>query len=136
VCDQTERDRNDQPGQIDVTDVTPGTYTLSIIPPEGFATSPPAPIELTAGQPESVEIVLLPATPQSGTLRITAEDASGNSLPGGCYAVEIPSGGQSFGPFCDDDGDGVVDVPSVTPGPLTVVESTAPANTPAANPDR
>jgi uncharacterized surface anchored protein len=136
ICDQTERDRNDQAGQIDITDLSPGVYTLSVIPPEGFEAAPPAPLELTAGQPESVEIVLFPATPRQGDLQITAEDAAGNRLPGACYTVEIPSGGQSFGPFCDDDGDGVVDVTGVTPGQLTVVEATPPTDTPAADPDR
>ena len=136
VCDQTERDANDQPGQIDVADLTPGTYTLNVIPPEGFEAPPPAPIELTPDQPESVEIVLFAATPQNGDLQITAEDANGNLLPGACYTLEIPSGGQTFGPFCDDDGDGVVDVPDVTPGPLTAVEATPPTDTTAADPAR
>ena len=53
-----------------------------------------------------------------------------------CYTVEIPPGGQAFGPFCDEDGDGEVTVQGVTPGPIAVVESTPPADTEPADPAR
>ena len=53
-----------------------------------------------------------------------------------CYTVEIPPGGQAFGPFCDEDGDGEVTVQGVTPGPIAVVESPPPADTEPADPAR
>ena len=53
-----------------------------------------------------------------------------------CYTVEIPPGGQAFGPFCDEDGDGKVTVQGVTPGPIAVVESSPPADTEPAEPAR
>ena len=60
----TERDANDQPGQIDVADLTPGTYTLNVIPPEGFEAPLAAPIELMPDQPESCgDRRLLPPRP-------------------------------------------------------------------------
>ena len=53
-----------------------------------------------------------------------------------CYTVEIPPGGQAFGPFCDEDGDGEVTVQGVTPGPIAVVESSPPPDTEPAEPAR
>ena len=77
-------------------------------------------------------------TPENGSLAIVAEELEdgANRLPEACYIVEIPPGGQSFGPFCDEDGDGEVTVQGVTPGPVAVVESTPPPDTEPAQPAR
>lgn len=137
VCDQTEQDENAEPGQLEIA-VTPGDYTLDVIPPDGFETPDPTQIQVQAGQPARVEIVLSATSPlpANGNLRIRAEDSDGNLLPFACYAVEIPPGGQGFGPFCDDDGNGEVEIQGVTPGPIAVVEATPPIDTATAEQPR
>jgi uncharacterized surface anchored protein len=134
VCDQTDQDESDVQGRIEIAAVAPGSYTLTIQPPEGFAAPAPTTIDVAAGQPTPVDIALTAGEAQqaNGNLVIHAEDASGNPLPAACYTIEIPPGGQGFGPFCDEDGNGEVDVQGVSPGPISVIESTPPTDTAAA----
>ena len=75
-------------------------------------------------------------TPQAlGSLVVIAEDEHGRRLPGACFTLEIPPGGVTFGPFCDDDGDGAVVLLDVAAGPVAVIESTPPADSaPAVQP--
>ncbi|MDF3040172.1 MAG: LPXTG-motif cell wall anchor domain protein, partial [Thermomicrobiales bacterium] len=136
VCDDAERDASPQPGQIEIAALAPGAYFLSVTPPDGFDAPAPTAIELTAGQLTPFEIVLTPSAPGTGSIAIVAEDDTGDRLPAACYTLEIPPGGQTFGPFCDDDGDGVVTIQGITPGPLAVNQTTPPADTAAADPAR
>lgn len=140
VCDNSERDSNPEPGQIAIADLVPGSYTVAIIPPEGATAPQPAAVNVVAGQTAALEFVVsgsaqTPTPPATnGNLAIRAEDAAGNPLPSACYVIEIPPGGQGFGPFCDDDGNGAVDIQGITPGPIAVLESTPPQDSAAANP--
>jgi Ca2+-binding RTX toxin-like protein len=64
------------------------------------------------------------AAVDTGTLVIEAHDQDGNPIPGGCYNVLGKIG--SFGPFCDDGGDGQVVLVDVTPGFYEVWEESPP----------
>ena len=116
-------------------------------PLDGFQVPNPARVEIRAGEATTAEVVVpvaattpeaeQEATPENGSLLIVAEDDAGNALPNACYTVEIPPGGQGFGPFCDDDGDGQVAIEGISPGPIAVIEATAPAGSEnASEPDQ
>ena len=130
VCDQAEGDESDREGRIEVAGLAPGDYTLTVQPPAGFSTPAPTSIQVVPEQPTPVAVVLTAAEqqPANGTLSIRAEDVAGNLLPAACYTIEIPPGGQSFGPYCDEDGNGAVKLQGVSPGPIAVVEATPPTS--------
>jgi uncharacterized surface anchored protein len=140
VCDDTADDESGETGQIEIGGIAPGDYTLTVTPPEGFDAPAPSEIQVTAGPSAPIDIVLsaVESVPENGSLAIRAEELEegGGRLPDACYTIEIPPGGQAFGPFCDEDGDGEVTVQGVTPGPIAVMESTAPADTEPAEPAR
>ncbi|MEJ7762424.1 MAG: SpaA isopeptide-forming pilin-related protein, partial [Thermomicrobiales bacterium] len=60
-----------------------------------------------------------------GSLTIRAEDADGEPLPGAAYEVTNDAG--TFGPFLDEDGDGVVIITEVLSGENTIEQVTAPS---------
>ena len=136
VCDDAERDASPQPGQIEIAALAPGAYFLSATPPDGFDAPEPTTVEVAAGQLTPFEIVLTPSEPGTGSVAILAEDDAGARLPAACYTVEIPPGGQTFGPFCDDDGDGAVTIQGIAPGPLAINQTAPPTDMVAADPAR
>ena len=133
VCDDAADDERAEPGQIALS-LAAGDYTVTVTPPDGFDAPEPTTARVTAGDTTQVEVALSPSAPELGTLAIVAENDEGDPLPAACYTVELA--GQAFGPFCDDDGNGVVTVQGVTPGPLAVVETTPPTDTAPADPVR
>ncbi len=149
-------DRQDD-GQLNVPDLPAGKYTvIQTQTAEGF--TPADETSVVVPEDDTIELPLVNAhtktegqaqeeqqpkegeqtTPENGSLAIVAEELEdgANRLPEACYTVEIPPGGQAFGPFCDEDGDGEVTVQGVTPGPVAVVESTPPPDTEPADPAR
>ncbi|MFN8589922.1 MAG: SpaA isopeptide-forming pilin-related protein [Thermomicrobiales bacterium] len=138
ACDNTDADRSDESGRIELDGVAAGDATLTVQPPEGFAAPDPAPVRVVAGESVRADIALSSLqlqpteTPQTGLLSIFAEDDAGTRLTGGCYTLDIQN--QTFGPFCDDDNDGVVMIQGITPGPIVVTETTPPAGAQAADP--
>jgi hypothetical protein len=64
------------------------------------------------------------AAQESGALIIEARDQAGALIPGGCYTVSGDAG--LFGPFCDDDADGQIELVEVPPGEWTVWEDFGP----------
>lgn len=137
ICDNASGDPDGEPGRIVFRDVPPGSYTLEIDPGDGSEPPSPSTVEVAAGESTAAEVALSAAEqplPESGNLDIRSEDAAGSLLPGACYTIEIPPGGQGFGPFCDEDGNGTVSVQGISPGPIRVIESTPPAANPAADP--
>lgn len=143
ICDDDGADLSGEPGQIDLAAIPAGAYTLSVEPLDGFQTPNPARVEIRAGEAATVDVIVpvaattpeteQEATPENGRLLIVAEDDAGNTLPNACYTVEIPPGGQGFGPFCDDDGDGQVAIEGISPGPIAVIEATAPTGSQGAS---
>jgi hypothetical protein len=142
-------DRQDD-GQLNVPDLPAGKYTVvQTQTAAGF--TPAAETSVVVPEDDTIELPLVnrrgeteeqvqegqqpeggeQTTPENGSLAIVAEELGdgANRLPEACYTIEIPPGGQSFGPFCDEDGDGEVTVQGVTPGPVAVLESTSPPDT-------
>ncbi len=137
ACDNTNDDPDQEPGRIAFRDLPPGAYTVSVEPGDGSTAPAPTSVDVVAGQSAAVSVTLSAADeplPDTGNLDIRAEDADGNLLPSACYTVEIPPGGQGFGPFCDEDGNGTVSIQGVSPGPIRVIETTPPTDAPAADP--
>ncbi|MDQ2653740.1 MAG: SpaA isopeptide-forming pilin-related protein, partial [Chloroflexota bacterium] len=137
ACDNANEDPDAEPGRITFRDLPPGAYTLAVEPGAGSTAPEPISVDVVAGESAAVSVMLAAEEaplPESGNLDIRSEDAGGNLLPSACYTVEIPPGGQGFGPFCDEDGNGVVSIQGVSPGPIRVIESTPPTGAPAADP--
>ncbi|MFT4037731.1 MAG: SpaA isopeptide-forming pilin-related protein [Thermomicrobiales bacterium] len=138
ACDNDGEDADQQQGRVAFRDVPAGRYTLTVQPGDDSPAPAAQTIEVQAGESVAVEVGLTASDeaplPDTGNLDIRAEDADGNPLPSACYTVEIPPAGQGFGPFCDEDGNGTVSIQGVSPGPIRVIETTPPTNSPAADP--
>lgn len=136
ICDNATGDEDDEPGRILLAEIDPGPYTARFEAPSGVslaANEAEQPIEALAGETARIEIALAAAeTPEAedepGTLIILAEDANGDSLPGACYTVS--NGGETFGPFCDQNLNGDVVVTGVTAGEQEIAQTTAPEGAP------
>ncbi|MBA3416986.1 MAG: hypothetical protein H0U10_17330, partial [Chloroflexia bacterium] len=132
ICDNTRGDEDDETGRILLAEIDPGPYTARIEAPSGISLDPDdaeQPVEALAGETARIEVTLASEeTPEPedepGTLIILAEDANGDPLPGACYTVA--NGGETFGPFCDQNLNGDVVVTGVTAGEQEVVQTTAP----------
>ena len=61
------------------------------------------------------------AAVETGTLVIEARDSSGGLIPGGCYVVDW------LGPFCDEEGDGQIQLTDVPSGEWQVYEEWPPS---------
>ncbi len=142
-CDQ----END--GEVQLTQVFPGENTVtedSPPPGAGDVDDDTKSVDVGSGADEEITFVYAAAqdeeeptqepedevTPEGddggdegpGTLTILAQDENGNPLGGGCYSVENASG--SYGPFCDQENDGQVQLTEVFPGENSVTEDSAP----------
>ncbi|MGI8975212.1 MAG: SpaA isopeptide-forming pilin-related protein [Thermomicrobiales bacterium] len=128
ACDNGDGDTNNSRNRIDLRDVPPGVYLLTVISgAEGIE-----PVEVTIVEGERAEIALSQVVPTptvaptqaptTGTLRITVTDPSQNLLGGACFDVGNNSG--TFN-FCDDDGNGIIDIPDVVFGTQTVTQTDA-----------
>jgi uncharacterized surface anchored protein len=139
ACDNAGKDPDAEPGRIAFRNLQPGAYTIAVDPGDGGTAPAPVDVDVVAGESAAVSVTLTAGEeplPESGNLDIRSEDADGNLLPNACYTVEIPPGGQGFGPFCDEDGNGIVSIQGVSPGPIRVVEATPPTDAPTADPAR
>ncbi len=133
---------DDGDGEVDYTDLGPGEQTITETEPApGYdeAADTEQSVDVGADESETITFEYASAgqgdeTPPSddieepedeetpegdeeggpGTLTIQAQDESGNPLGGGCYSVENDSG--TYGPFCDQEDDGVVQLTEVFPG--------------------
>ena len=111
VCDDTADDESGDAGQIEISAVAPGDYTLTVTPPDGFEAPSPTTIQVAAGPSAPIDVVLsmVESAPENGSLAILAEELEGaESFAGGLLHRRDSAGRQAFGPFCDEDGDGEV----------------------------
>ena len=107
LVDDTDAD----PGQIRVTDVAIGDYTVSqTTTPDGYLPADDQSGTVAADEVARFDITNAAAT---GTLSIIAQDANGVAVNGICYSI---NGGD---PVCDDDNNGDVNV-DVAAGDYTV----------------
>ena len=102
VCDDAADDESGDAGQIEIGAIAPGDYTLTVTPPDGFDAPSPATIQVTAGPSAPIDIVLsaIETAPENGSVASSPRTRGWRRrLPMACYTVEIPPGGQAFGPF-------------------------------------
>lgn len=117
VCDNDTTDTDADNGQIRVTDVIAGDYTITqSTVPDGYQ---PAADQTTTVPPDEVGRATFQNDPASGTLSIVAQDENGAVLFGACYTV---SGGDVL---CDDDSTGDVQL-DLAAGAYTVAVNAAP----------
>ncbi len=117
-CDDQSGDNNPDPGEIEVTGLTPGNYDV-------VETQAPAGYQAD-GDTESVDVpaagtgeVTFVNTRQTGSLRVTVNDGT-NPVAGACVSVD---GGEAV---CDNQegdnepADGVIEITGLEPGEHTV----------------
>ncbi|HET7531322.1 MAG TPA: SpaA isopeptide-forming pilin-related protein, partial [Mycobacteriales bacterium] len=130
-CDNGDGDANDQPGIIEIPNVQPGQYVLSVvsgadgIPDQTIDVSDTGPTRVTLGQEQPTQTETVPPTqePTTGTLTVTVADANG-AVGGACVDVTNPSGTYTF---CDDDdNNGTIEISDVVFGTQTIAMSTVP----------
>ncbi|MER3437968.1 MAG: hypothetical protein C4346_10475, partial [Chloroflexota bacterium] len=133
VCDNDEADQDKSDAQILVTDIPPGSYSVSVpAPPEGFQASS---VEQATVQPgEEARVTLtVPAVPTTGTLIITKVDEAGMPLAGACFSVGNLT-------VCDngdgdaDPADGVIRIEGLDAGRVRIEETQAPPGYEPGNP--
>lgn len=124
VCDNEDGDVNGDPGVVRIDAIPAGTYTVSQSEaPEGYDVGEEIEdVAVEAGAVTDVPLVLAASAPETGAIAITVIDGEDAAVGGACFDVTNDSG--TF-PFCDEDGDGQIDVPDVTFGSQTVTQTEA-----------
>lgn len=130
VCDNGTGDADRAGATVRIDDLAAGTYSLSeTTTPDDVVTPEDQNVEITAGESTRVTIQTDDSEPPFGTLRISFEDEDGNAVAGACVNVNNDAG--DFGPFCDNQFDGVNDgvmvIPQVESGENTITLGTTPA---------
>ncbi|MDQ3526144.1 MAG: hypothetical protein M3451_13990, partial [Chloroflexota bacterium] len=128
ACDNGIGDENDDQGEIGLANIPPGVYTLTVI--SGANGVEPVEVTIVEGERAEVELSQVVPTPTvaptqeptTGTLRIAVTDPDQNLLGGACFDISNSSGAFSF---CDDDGNGIIDIPDVAFGTQTVTQTDA-----------
>ena len=130
ACDNSDGDENDDEGVIELINIPPGAYVLTVT--SGADNVESLEVTIEDGEETDVELfqeVAVPPTqtptpaPTTGTLTIRVTDSQGTLLGGACFDVENDSGALSF---CDEDGDGVIPIPDVVFGTQRIEQTEAP----------
>ncbi len=124
VCDNGAGDADAEPGLIRIEDLPAGDYTVSASDvPDGYEQGDTSTqVTVVEGEAAPVTVTLPESGPTTGTLRVSVVDESDAALGGACVNVTNASG--TFD-FCDDDGDGIIDIPDVVFGSQTVSQTSA-----------
>ena len=124
VCDNGAGDADAEPGLIRIENLPAGDYSISASDvPEGYTQGDTSTqVTVVEGQAAPVAVILPESGPTTGTLRITVIDEADTALGGACVNVTNDSG--TFD-FCDEDGDGTIDIPDVVFGSQTVSQTSA-----------
>ena len=124
VCDNEDGDGNGDPGVVRIEAIPAGTYVVSQSEaPEGFEDAEPLQdVIVEAGAVTDVPLVLTVSAPETGTIAVRVVDRDDAPVGGACFDVTNESGAFNF---CDDDGDGRIDVPDVVFGSQTVTQTSA-----------
>lgn len=121
ACDNESGDQDGGEGQIELPDVPPGQYIMQV-------TSGPEVIEerqVTVAEDEPTTVTLgQPEEPATGTLTIQVTDPENDPLGGACFDVSNTTG--TFN-FCDEDGDGTIEISDVAFGTQTITQTSAAA---------
>ncbi|MEZ4500872.1 MAG: SpaA isopeptide-forming pilin-related protein, partial [Thermomicrobiales bacterium] len=123
-CDNGDLDENEEPGQIDVSNLPSGsTEVIESTTPTGYAGADPQTIDIPVGDTASVSFT---NTRILSSVSITKTDGNGSPLGGACFTVGERD------EICDNgDGDlnaepGIIEIDGVPTGSVTVVETVAP----------
>lgn len=115
ACDNGEGDAGDQPGEIELRNIEPGEYTLSVV--SGADDVDDRTVTISESEPTRITLgQSAPEEPTTGTLTVTIVDEEGDEVGGACFDVTNPSGTYNF---CDD-GDGRMEIPDVVFGTQTI----------------
>ena len=117
VCDGEDGQSD---GQITMTDVAAGTYTLheTRTPSAAYAPADDSSVTITAGETATARVV---NTPRNGAMRIRVINRQGQPLSGACFDL----GDDGKDPACTDS-TGTTTISDVAPGTYTVTQTDAP----------
>lgn len=127
VCDNQAGDANTDPGRILLLDVPPGSYTLQVAAPEGFAAVPEQPVNVEADQTAQAAVELAaPAAATTGRLILFTESLDGQPLGIICYNLALA--GETTGPYCTDEARGQLILDPVPAGDYVITLAASPGN--------
>ena len=114
VCDNQAGDADPVPGEILVTGLQVGSYTVTQSrPPTGFAIADPQDVEVVADQETIVEFVHEPAPIETGNLEFQMRDPDGNPVEGDCVTLSDSGNEAQDLVFCDGGADDADPRPAV-----------------------
>nr|MBA2247128.1 hypothetical protein [Chloroflexia bacterium] len=124
VCDNGAGDADAEPGLIRIENLPAGDYSIAASDvPEGYERGDTSTqVTVVEGQAAPVAVTLPESGPTSGTIRISVIDEADAALGGACVNVTNDSG--TFD-FCDEDSDGIIEIPDVVFGSQTVSQTSA-----------
>jgi uncharacterized surface anchored protein len=126
ICDNDANDESDAIGQIVISGLPIGDYTVAQeSAAEGFNPVGPSLATVTAGQTTIVDVLNETEPPATGTIRITIQDAESALLTGACVTI---AGTEICDNFAGDENpaDGVIELNGITVGTYVVENSAAP----------
>ena len=116
----------DGDGEVTVQGVTPGPIAVAeSTPPSDTAPADPArqEVEISAGEEAKVTFRHGPTEQETGTLVIFIENEGGKRIGGSCFTLQGETEDQTLTDVCDQGDDGRLNVPDLSPGDYTIVQT-------------
>ncbi|MFM9108094.1 MAG: SpaA isopeptide-forming pilin-related protein [Chloroflexota bacterium] len=127
VCDNGRGDGDARLGQVAISDIPEGDYTLSQSrAPRGYEAAPDRSVSIRGGAERSVSFSNQPVRDRNGEVVVRTVDRNGDRIPGACY--RLVTGTVTIGPRCDADdrAEGSTVFENVVPGAYLVRMTRAP----------
>ena len=121
----------DGDGEVTVQGVTPGPIAVvESTPPTDTEPADPArqEVEISAGEEAKVTFRHGPPEQETGTLVIFIENEDGERIGGSCFTLQGETEDQTLTDVCDQGDDGRLNIPDLSPGDYTIVQTRAGEN--------
>jgi len=127
VCDNQDGDGSAANGTIAIANVPAGPYLLTETQtPDGYSSSAPITITVTANQETKLTVVDSPVAPATGSLHIVIQDQAGNAIGGACFTISAVDYCDN-GPNDSDNAGGSIQLSGLAAGAYTVAASQTPS---------
>lgn len=127
VCDNGRGDADARLGQVLITGIQEGDYTISQSKaPKGYEPAADKTVSIRGGAERTLSFSNAPIQDRAGKVIIRAVDQNGDRIPGACF--ELIAGTATVGPRCDADdrAEGSTVFENVVPGSYVVRMTRAP----------
>ena len=115
ICDDQQGDADDQPGQLQIENLPPGTYTVALSNlPQGATAPEPQQVDVAAGETSQVGFTLAGSP---GALVLLVQDEQGQPVGGSCFTLQ--SDVTTLTDICDQGDDGRLNIPDLPAGTYT-----------------